>query len=150
AEAGVEVREGFTVDELLVTDETVVGVRGHGRDGRPVEERTRLVIGADGVNSFVARSVRAPEYDVRPVAACGYYSYFSGVRQDDIELYVRNHHAFGGAPTSKGMSGAHSRPRRTSRLACARAVVRTRGMARQACPATSADRMAKDGRSSVM
>ena len=103
AEAGVEVREGFTVDELLVTDETVVGVRGHGRDGRPVEEPTLLVIGADGVNSFVARSVRAPEYDVRPVAACGYYSYFSGVRQDDIELYVRNHHAFGGAPTNDGL-----------------------------------------------
>ena len=30
-----------------------------------------MVIGADGVNSFVARAVRAPEYDVgllRPVA----------------------------------------------------------------------------------
>ena len=62
-----------------------------------------MVIGADGVNSFVARAVRAPEYDVRPVAACGYYSYFSGVRQDDIELYVRDHHAFGGAPTNDGL-----------------------------------------------
>ena len=103
AEAGVEVREGFTVDELLVTDDTVVGVRGHGRDGGPVEEHARMVIGADGVNSFVARAVRAAEYDVRPVAACGYYSYFSGVRQDDIELYVRDHHAFGGAPTNDGL-----------------------------------------------
>ena len=62
-----------------------------------------MVIGADGVNSFVARAVRAPEYDVRPVAACGYYSYFSGVRQDDIELYVRDHYAFGGAPTNDGL-----------------------------------------------
>ena len=71
AEAGVDVREGFTVEELLVADDTVVGVRGHGRGARPVEERARMVIGADGVNSFVARSARAPEYDVRPVAACG-------------------------------------------------------------------------------
>ena len=62
-----------------------------------------MVIGADGVNSFVARAVRAPEYDVRPVAACGYYSYFSGVEQDDIELYVRDHYAFGGAPTNDGL-----------------------------------------------
>ena len=100
AEAGVEVWEGFTVDELLVSDDIVVGVRGHGRDGRSVEERARMVIGADGVNSFVARAVRAPEYDVQPVAACGYYSYLSGVRQDDIELYVRDHVAFGGAPTN--------------------------------------------------
>ena len=130
-----------------------------------------MVIGADGVNSFVARAVRAPEYDVRPVAACGYYSYFSGVRQDDIELYVRDHHAFGGAPTNDGLhlvmvnwpaktfrpcaptlrgtSGGRSSPRPTSLLACARAVARKSGTARQACPATSASRMAKDGRSSA-
>ena len=70
---------------------------------KPIEERARIVIGADGVNSFVARAVRAPEYDVQPVAACAYYSYFSGLRQDDIELYVREHVAFGGAPTNDGL-----------------------------------------------
>ena len=69
----------------------------------PIKERARIVIGADGVNSFVARTVGAPEYDVQPVAACAYYSYFSGVRQDDIELYVRDHCAFGGAPTNDGL-----------------------------------------------
>ncbi len=36
-------------------------------------------------------------------SACGYYSYFSGVTQDDIELYVREHYAFGGAPTNDGL-----------------------------------------------
>jgi 2-polyprenyl-6-methoxyphenol hydroxylase-like FAD-dependent oxidoreductase len=99
-EAGVEVREGFTVEELLVTGDTVTGIRGHRIGAAAVEERARVVIGADGVNSFVARAVRAPEYDARPVAACAYYSYFSGVVQDDIELYVRDHHAFGGVPTN--------------------------------------------------
>jgi 2-polyprenyl-6-methoxyphenol hydroxylase-like FAD-dependent oxidoreductase len=103
AESGAEVREGFTVDELLVADDTVIGIRGHAKGMKPVEERARIVIGADGVNSFVARAVRAPEYDVRPVAACAYYSYFSGVRQDDIELYVRDRIAFGGAPTNDGL-----------------------------------------------
>jgi 2-polyprenyl-6-methoxyphenol hydroxylase-like FAD-dependent oxidoreductase len=103
AEAGVHVREGFVVDELITAGDTVVGIRGRGRDSRRVEERARIVVGADGVNSFVARSVQAAEYDVRPVAACGYYSYFSGVDQDDIELYVRDGHAFGGAPTNGGL-----------------------------------------------
>ena len=103
AESGVEVREAFTVDELLFADDTVIGIRGHAKGMMPVEERARVVIGTDGVNSFVARAVRAPEYDVRPVAACAYYSYFSGVRQDDIELYVRDHIAFGGAPTNDGL-----------------------------------------------
>jgi 2-polyprenyl-6-methoxyphenol hydroxylase-like FAD-dependent oxidoreductase len=103
AECGAEVRESFTVDELLMTGDTVVGVRGHGKGGTAVEERARVVIGADGVNSFVARGVRAPEYEVRPVAACCYYSYFGGIAQDDIELYVRDHCAFGGAPTNDGL-----------------------------------------------
>lgn len=103
AEAGVEVREGFTIDELLAVDDAVVGVRGRAKGGSPVEERARMIIGADGVNSFVARALHVAEYDVRPMAACCYYSYFSGVTQDDIELYVRDHCAFGGAPTNDGL-----------------------------------------------
>jgi 2-polyprenyl-6-methoxyphenol hydroxylase-like FAD-dependent oxidoreductase len=47
--------------------------------------------------------VQAPAYDVRPIAACCCYSYFSGVSQTDIELYVRDQSAFGGAPTSDGL-----------------------------------------------
>jgi 2-polyprenyl-6-methoxyphenol hydroxylase-like FAD-dependent oxidoreductase len=103
AESGVEVRESFAVDELVMTGDTVVGVRGHGKGGTAVEERARVIIGADGVSSIVARAARATEYDARPVAACCYYSYFSGVAQDDIELYVREHCAFGGAPTNDGL-----------------------------------------------
>ena len=103
AESGADVREGFIVDELLVAGDTVIGIRGHAKGMKSIEERARIVIGADGVNSFVARTVRAPEYDAEPVAACSYYSYFSGVRQDDIELYVRDHVAFGGAPTNEGL-----------------------------------------------
>jgi 2-polyprenyl-6-methoxyphenol hydroxylase-like FAD-dependent oxidoreductase len=103
AKCGADVRESFTVEELLMTGDTTVGVRGHGKRGTAVEERARVVIGADGVRSFVARAVRAPEYEVRPVAACCYYSYFSGVAQDDIELHVRDHCAFGGAPTNDGL-----------------------------------------------
>ena len=102
-ESGVELREAFAVDELLMDGDVVAGVRGRGRSGRPVDERARIVIGADGGKSFVASRVHAPEYDTRPVAACGYYSYFSGVDQDDIELYVREHHALGGAPTNDGL-----------------------------------------------
>jgi len=103
ADAGADVRESFAIHELLTAGDTVVGIRGHGNSGTPVEERARVIVGADGVNSFVARAVRAPEYDARPVAACCYYSYFSGITQDDIELFVRERCAFGGAPTNDGL-----------------------------------------------
>jgi 2-polyprenyl-6-methoxyphenol hydroxylase-like FAD-dependent oxidoreductase len=101
--SGVEFREAFTVENLVFDGDTVVGVRGRHRSGAIAEERARLVIGADGVHSLVAKLVRAPEYDRRPVGACAYYSYFSDVEQDDVELYVRDHCAVGGAPTNDGL-----------------------------------------------
>lgn len=103
ADAGAEIREAFTVESLLFDGDRVVGIRGHGRNGASVEERARLVIGADGVHSVIAKSVGAQEYDRRPVAECAYYSYFSDVPQDDIELFVRDNCAFGGAPTNDGL-----------------------------------------------
>lgn len=103
AAAGVEVRTEFRVDDLIVDDGRVAGIAGAQPGGRPVRERARFVIGADGVHSFVARTVRAREYDVRPVIACAYYSYFSGIGQPDIELFIRHGCAFGAAPTHDGL-----------------------------------------------
>jgi 2-polyprenyl-6-methoxyphenol hydroxylase-like FAD-dependent oxidoreductase len=102
-ESGVEVREGFTVDSLLTANGRVIGIRGRTGHGQPVDEHASIVIGADGVHSFVASRVEAREYDRQPCIACGFYSYFSGVRQTDIELYLRDHCAFGLVPTSDGL-----------------------------------------------
>ena len=57
-EAGVMVMPGVKVDELIVDDGRVVGVRA-GED----ELRARVVVCADGVNSFLARAagIRAKE-----------------------------------------------------------------------------------------
>jgi flavin-dependent dehydrogenase len=103
AASGAEIREAFTVESLLFDGDAVVGIRGRHRGGTAVEERARIVIGADGVRSFVAKQTQAPEYDRRPIIACGYYSYFRDVPQDDIELYVREHCAFGVVPTNDGL-----------------------------------------------
>src|SRR6266513_1344729 len=64
--AGAEVRERFTVVDVVVEDGTVVGIRGHGDGGEPVVERARVVIGADGRNSHVAKAVGAEEYNEKP------------------------------------------------------------------------------------
>jgi 2-polyprenyl-6-methoxyphenol hydroxylase-like FAD-dependent oxidoreductase len=103
ARAGAEVRTGFSVTELVFDRGAVVGISGRDTGGRPVEARARIVVGADGVHSFVAKAAGAPEYDARPVLACAYYSYFSSVEQDDIELFVREHCAFGAVPTNDGL-----------------------------------------------
>src|SRR5215470_11362930 len=96
AAAGAEIRTGFPVDELVVEDGGVVGIRS----GTTVE-RARIVIGADGRNSFVARAVQAPEYDTRPSLACAYYTYWGGVEGGDVELYPREGRmVMGGARTN--------------------------------------------------
>src|SRR5919108_3979624 len=48
AEAGVEVREGFTVSKVVVDDGRVTGVRGHGGNGRTVTERGPGGVGGGG------------------------------------------------------------------------------------------------------
>lgn len=103
-EAGAELREGVTVEAVLWDGDQVAGIKGHTRTGGNVEERARLVIGADGVHSLVAKSVAAPEYDVRPPLATNYYSYFSGFGADDIEEYIRDFQAVGCFPTHDGLT----------------------------------------------
>jgi flavin-dependent dehydrogenase len=70
AEAGAEVREGFTVNEVVVEDGRVTDVRGPGRPGRTVTERARVVVGADGRHSAVARAVGPEQYHERPPLLC--------------------------------------------------------------------------------
>lgn len=103
-EAGAELREGFTVEALRWDGDRVAGIRGHTRKGGTVEERARVVIGADGVHSLVARSVAAPEYDAKPPLTANYYSYFSGFAADDIEEYIRDYLAVGCFPTNDGLT----------------------------------------------
>ena len=103
-EAGAEIREGFTVETLLWDADRVTGIRGHNHTGATVEERARIVIGADGVHSLVAKAVRAPEYDGKPPLTTNYYSYYSGFPAEDLEFYVRDYHAVGCFPTHDGLT----------------------------------------------
>src|SRR5262245_9006740 len=104
-EAGAEVREGFGVDQILIEDGVVVGVRGHEEAGASVTERARVVIGADGLKSFVAPSVEAEQYNERPRQLCGYYSYWSDLPMNGrFETYVREDRGFAAAPTNNGLT----------------------------------------------
>ncbi|HEY8171618.1 MAG TPA: NAD(P)/FAD-dependent oxidoreductase [Dehalococcoidia bacterium] len=87
-EAGAELRENFSVRELIFEGDAVVGIRGTAKSsGEAVEERARLVVGADGLHSMVAREVKPNEYDTVPSLTFAYYSYFSGVDADGAELH---------------------------------------------------------------
>jgi flavin-dependent dehydrogenase len=105
-EAGAELREGFTVDELLATDGVVTGIRGHARAGSAVTERARVVIGADGVHSLVAKTVRPEQYETRPSRCAIYYAYWSDFPVGGNEVTIRGEHGrgWGPAPTHDGLT----------------------------------------------
>ena len=70
-QAGAEVREGYRLDRVVVEDGRATGIRGDNDDGSPGDATAKVVIGADGWNSAVARAVGAKEYRRRPVLALG-------------------------------------------------------------------------------
>jgi 2-polyprenyl-6-methoxyphenol hydroxylase-like FAD-dependent oxidoreductase len=105
AEAGAQVRESFTVTDLVFSDGAVTGIRGHGRDGRNVTEHARVVVGADGLHSLVARAVRADQYHDRPRLQSSYYAYYSGLPMDGgYEVHIRPDRGFGVMPTNDDLT----------------------------------------------
>ena len=104
ARAGAEVRERFTMEELLVEDGSVVGIRGHDEGGRSVDERARVVVGADGRNSHVAKAVRPEQYNEKPALLWGFYTYWSGLPVDGFEIVVRPDRGWGAAATNEGLT----------------------------------------------
>ena len=103
--AGAELRQDLLVEELLVDNGRVTGIRarlksGAGASAAPVVEQARLVVGADGKHSLVARTVHAPEYHQKPALTCAYYTYWEGLDLAGGELYSLPHSAVGLWPTN--------------------------------------------------
>lgn len=105
AEAGVEVRESFTVESLEFENGRVTGIRGHAKGGETVTERAQVVIGADGVNSFVARNVNAESYNEKSQIEAGYYTYWSDLPTDGrFEAFDRHGRGWAAWPTHGGLT----------------------------------------------
>lgn len=105
AESGAEIREGFAVEDLLVEDGRVTGIKGRSKKGTAVAERARVVVGADGRHSLVAERVRPEQYDEKPPLLAAYYTYWSGLPTDGrFETFIRERRGFAAAPTHDGQT----------------------------------------------
>ena len=80
--------EGFSVREMLMDGETVSGVAGKTDSGESIDIKGRIVLGADGFNSIVARKVGLYSHDPDHliVALRCYYKNVKGLT-DQIELH---------------------------------------------------------------
>lgn len=87
--AGAELRDGFSVQEVLWDNDKVVGIRGRQNNGAMVTEKARITIGADGMFSLVAKAAKAEEYKNHPPLEGSWYAYWSGVRMQGWHLWLR-------------------------------------------------------------
>lgn len=77
-ECGAELLERARVDALLSESGVIVGAVVQKLGGERIELRARVVIGADGKGSQVAKWVEAEKYDEGRVGRPIYYGYFRG------------------------------------------------------------------------
>jgi len=104
-EAGAELRQGSVVG-LLTEGERVAGVRCSDGSGPLAEARARLVIGADGTNSSIARFVAAPAFDETSQLQGTYYAYFADLPLNSMEFYSRPGRMIYAWGTNDGMTVA--------------------------------------------
>ena len=111
--SGVDLWEGCTVDELLLTEDTdgtgsggprVGGVRGHRAGGRPFSAKAPVVVAADGMRSPLARLLKAPTYLERSPRLGVYFTYWSGVPVSEPTLYTRPYRSIAAFPTNDDLT----------------------------------------------
>ncbi|HET6815804.1 MAG TPA: NAD(P)/FAD-dependent oxidoreductase [Mycobacteriales bacterium] len=95
ADAGVTVELGAAVRGVIGKRGRVVGVATANGD-----RAARLVIGADGRNSRVARAVGADYTAYTPAATFAYYTYWRGTRVTQLHAWLEQHLFVGMFPTN--------------------------------------------------
>ena len=93
-EPTVELHQGAVLDALIWDGERVVGVRWQERDSR-YEASARVVIGADGFYSKVAKEVKPIVEQSEPVNRAMYYTYYRGLQSQEgpaAEFHLRGNH----------------------------------------------------------
>jgi flavin-dependent dehydrogenase len=103
SESGAELRDGFSVQELVWDNGQVAGIRGRSK-GNVITEKGRMVVGADGMFSMVAKAVQAPEYKNSEPLEGSWYAYWSGVPMKGWNLWLRPNRVIFSYPTNDNLT----------------------------------------------
>ena len=87
AKKNADVMENFTVNDLIIENGKVAGIKGADRDGDK-EFRAKVVVGADGANSIVARKLGLNDFQAdRSLVSTRAYFENVDARRDRIEFH---------------------------------------------------------------
>ena len=78
----VELREGAVANSLLLEGDRITGVAWKEADHRR-QAQAKVVVGADGVRSFVAKEVPVVTEHEQPANRAMYYAYFRGIEPNE-------------------------------------------------------------------
>jgi len=78
----VELKEGVKVTGLILTNDSVAGVKWEKADKKG-KFAAKVIVGADGVNSFMAKEVNAEAEYQQPVTRAMYYAYYKGLQSNE-------------------------------------------------------------------
>jgi flavin-dependent dehydrogenase len=102
ARAGAEVLTGVSVTDVLrSSDGRVTGIVARDEHGQVHRLAARVVVGADGVGSRIARAVQARTIEAQPSTAATYYAYVAGLGTNGFEFHVGDQ-SFAGLFTTHG------------------------------------------------
>ncbi|MGE5123053.1 MAG: NAD(P)/FAD-dependent oxidoreductase [Acidobacteriaceae bacterium] len=89
-ELAVEFHQGAQFKDLIWQDGRVTGVHWSERGGTS-EARARVIVGADGFYSALAKILQ-PDYESQfPVRRCMYYTYFQGIEPLSVASFAEHH-----------------------------------------------------------
>jgi 2-polyprenyl-6-methoxyphenol hydroxylase-like FAD-dependent oxidoreductase len=105
-ESTVELHQGAILDEFMWDGERVIGVRWQEGD-RHFEGTARVVVGADGFYSRVAKQVKPIVEHSEPVNRAMYYAYYQGLQSQEgpaEEFHLRGNHLVYVFPTDQDLT----------------------------------------------
>ena len=88
-EAGAELIDGFSVTDVMRSGERVTGVVGRVDGGPEVALPAKVVVGADGLRSTIAKRVDAGTYCEHAPLTGVHYSYWSGISHLGASFHAR-------------------------------------------------------------
>jgi 2-polyprenyl-6-methoxyphenol hydroxylase-like FAD-dependent oxidoreductase len=100
--AGVDYFPNTKLVDLIRTDNAVSGVQVIAADGKAKSYSARLIVGADGPGSTVAKAVDAAHYHEAPAQQVTMWGYWRGLEVDGLEIAFRPGRAVYSGPTSGG------------------------------------------------